>query len=80
VNRTISILAEIPEELHRSLRDYLDAHPAWDQDRVFAVALSLFFLENTQKREVQLFPISHSVTLSTLGEADPLTCTYWSQN
>ncbi len=38
----ISLLAEIPSELHRSLRDYLDTHPDWDQDRVFTTALSLF--------------------------------------
>lgn len=42
----ISILAEIPEELHESLQDYLETHPNWDQDRVFAAALSLFLLQN----------------------------------
>jgi len=43
---TISILAEIPEELHYSLKGYLESHPSWDQDRVFAAALSLFLLQN----------------------------------
>jgi hypothetical protein len=43
---SVSIVAEIPEELHESLQNYLEAHPAWDQDRVFAAALSLFLLEN----------------------------------
>ncbi|MDY6783182.1 MAG: DUF2811 domain-containing protein [Cyanobacteriota bacterium] len=71
MNPTISILAEIPEELHRALRDYLDAHPAWDQDQVFAVALSLFLLQSRQKREVQLFPIS-SMTLNELEGSDTL--------
>lgn len=42
----ISILAEIPEELHESLKTYLDSHPDWDQDRVFTSALSLFLLQN----------------------------------
>ncbi len=42
----VSILAEIPEELHKSLQNYLDTHPTWDQDRVFAAALSLFLLQN----------------------------------
>ncbi|MEO0351271.1 MAG: DUF2811 domain-containing protein, partial [Cyanobacteria bacterium P01_A01_bin.15] len=37
---TVSILAEIPEELHESLKGYLEDHPAWDQDRVFSAALS----------------------------------------
>ena len=46
MNPSISILAEIPESLHDSLQNYLDTHPAWDQDRVFAAALSLFLLQN----------------------------------
>ncbi|MEM1368778.1 MAG: DUF2811 domain-containing protein [Cyanobacteria bacterium P01_H01_bin.15] len=46
MNSPISILAEIPEDLHSSLREYLDGHPTWDQDRVFAAALSLFLLQN----------------------------------
>ena len=45
----ISILTEIPEELHQSLKNYLDTHPNWDQDRVFAAALSLFLLQNTDE-------------------------------
>ncbi len=43
---TVSILTEIPEELHESLKRYLETHPAWDQDRVLAAALSLFLLQN----------------------------------
>lgn len=39
---TVSILAEVPEALHNSLIDYLDAHPDWDQDQAIATALSLF--------------------------------------
>ncbi|MGB3239514.1 MAG: DUF2811 domain-containing protein [Geitlerinemataceae cyanobacterium] len=46
MNATISILAEIPESLHESLKNYLDSHPDWDQDRVFSAALSLFLLQN----------------------------------
>ncbi|AFY70597.1 hypothetical protein Pse7367_2336 [Thalassoporum mexicanum PCC 7367] len=46
MNSTVSILAEIPEELHETLRSYLETHPDWDQDRVFAAALSLFLLQN----------------------------------
>jgi hypothetical protein len=46
----VSLLAEIPSELHRSLRDYLDTHPDWDQDRVFTSALSLFLL--VREREI----------------------------
>lgn len=46
MNATVSILAEIPEELHESLKSYLETHPDWDQDRVFAASLSLFLLQN----------------------------------
>ncbi|TYQ30478.1 DUF2811 domain-containing protein [Pseudanabaena sp. UWO310] len=46
MSTTVSILAEIPEELHETLKGYLESHPDWDQDRVFAAALSLFLLQN----------------------------------
>lgn len=46
MNATVSILAEIPEDLHHSLKRYLETNPNWDQDRVFAAALSLFLLQN----------------------------------
>ncbi len=46
MNATVSILTEIPEELHESLKSYLENHPDWDQDRVLAAALSLFLLQN----------------------------------
>lgn len=42
----VSLLAEIPEELHESLQEYLDTHPAWSQHRVFCAALSLFLMQN----------------------------------
>lgn len=46
MNASVSILTEIPEELHKSLKNYLETHPDWDQDRVFTAALSLFLLQN----------------------------------
>jgi hypothetical protein len=46
MNTSISILTEIPESLHQSLRQYLDDHPTWDQDRVFTAALAFFLLEH----------------------------------
>lgn len=51
MNRSVSILAEIPEQLHESLQQYLESHPTWDQDRVFAAALSLFLLQNEASLE-----------------------------
>lgn len=53
MNTTVSILAEIPEELYDSLRNYLETHPTWDQDRVFAAALSLFLLQNSGSKTTQ---------------------------
>ncbi|MEO1186350.1 MAG: DUF2811 domain-containing protein, partial [Cyanobacteria bacterium J06636_27] len=32
--------------LHESLKNYLETHPDWDQDRVLTAALSLFLLQN----------------------------------
>lgn len=46
MNATVSILTEIPEQLHESLKRYLETHPDWDQDRVLTAALSLFLLQN----------------------------------
>lgn len=54
MNTNISILAEIPEDLHASLQDYLNTHPTWDQDRIFAAALSLFLLQNGGGSAVQV--------------------------
>jgi hypothetical protein len=44
----ISLHAELPEELHDVLLDYLEQHPSWTQDRVFSAALSLFLMQNGQ--------------------------------
>jgi predicted TPR repeat methyltransferase len=57
MNTTVSILAEIPEELHLTLTRYLETHPNWDQDRVFAAALSLFLLQNgdCDRRAAQVY-------------------------
>ena len=50
MSTAVSILAEIPEELHLSLKSYLENHPNWDQDRVFTAALSLFLLQNNGRQ------------------------------
>lgn len=47
--RRISMLSEIPEDLHGSLSSFLENHPDWDQDRVFSAAISLFLLQNGRK-------------------------------
>lgn len=42
----VSLLAEIPEELHEALQSYLATHANWSQHRVFCAALSLFLMQN----------------------------------
>ncbi|HIK15644.1 MAG TPA: DUF2811 domain-containing protein [Leptolyngbyaceae cyanobacterium M33_DOE_097] len=46
---TVSLLAEIPEGLHQAVAQYLDSHPTWDQDRLFAAAISLFLLQSGEE-------------------------------
>ncbi len=46
MDTTVSLLVEVPEILHESLRNYLEMRPDWDQDRVITAALSLFLLQN----------------------------------
>lgn len=57
MSTTISILADIPEELHDALKGYLDTHPDWDQDRVFSAALSLFLMQygKTDRRTTRVY-------------------------
>ncbi|HEY9751307.1 MAG TPA: DUF2811 domain-containing protein [Coleofasciculaceae cyanobacterium] len=43
---TVSILAELPEDLHTALMLYLETHADWDQDRLLTAALSIFLLQN----------------------------------
>ncbi|MEY2984141.1 MAG: hypothetical protein RLZZ568_758 [Cyanobacteriota bacterium] len=47
MDTSVSVFAEIPEDLHQSLTTYLEKHPHWDLDRVFSAALSLFLLQNS---------------------------------
>lgn len=73
MNSTVSILAEIPEELHYSLKNYLETHPHWDQDRVFAAALSLFLLQNNSGQSTedsQNYRACARVYLETLFETN----------
>lgn len=73
MNSTVSILAEIPEELHYSLKNYLETHPHWDQDRVFAAALSLFLLQNNSDQSTensQSYRACARVYLETLFETN----------
>ena len=44
MEKNISVITEIPEDLHQSLKGYLDQNPTWDQDRVITAALAKFLL------------------------------------
>jgi Protein of unknown function (DUF2811) len=47
---TVSLLAELPENLYNNLQAFIDTQPDWDQDRAIAVALSLFLVQNSTDR------------------------------
>lgn len=46
VRPRVSLMVEVPEELHAALQSYVDTHPAWSQHRVFCAALSLFLMQD----------------------------------
>ena len=46
----VSLMIEIPEELHTSLQEYLNEHALWNQDRAMQAALSLFLMQNGVNR------------------------------
>ncbi|ERN41988.1 protein of unknown function (DUF2811) [Rubidibacter lacunae KORDI 51-2] len=56
MDNNVSLLAEIPEQLHDALLRFIDLHPSWDQDRVFSAALSLFLLQNSGGESSQSSP------------------------
>jgi hypothetical protein len=47
---TVSLLVEIPEELHDRLKAYLETNQRLDQDSAFTAALSLLLVQNTGDR------------------------------
>lgn len=62
MNITVSILTEIPEELYEAVSHYLDAHTEWDQDRVFAAAVSLFLMQNSEGDRLAAQTCLHSTS------------------
>ena len=57
MNSSVSIVAEIPEELHETLKAHLEKHPDWDLNRVFSAALSLFLMQqsNGDRRAARVY-------------------------
>lgn len=49
----VSLQADVPEPLLQSMRGFIEAHPNWDQYRLFQAALAGFLVQNgLQNREV----------------------------
>jgi hypothetical protein len=49
----VSLRADVPEALLGSMRRFIDAHPNWDQYRLFQAALAGFLVQNgVQSRAV----------------------------
>lgn len=42
----VSLEAEIPEVLYHGMKEFIGAHPAWDQYRVMSSALANFLFQN----------------------------------
>ena len=50
---TVSMTAEVPEPLLQSMQGFIEAHPNWDQYRLFQAALAGFLVQNgVQTREI----------------------------
>ena len=49
----VSLQADVPEPLLQSMRGIIEAHPHWDQYRLFQAALAGFLVQNgLESREV----------------------------
>ena len=43
---TVSLRAEVPEQLLRAMGQFIERHPNWDQYRLFQAALAGFLVQN----------------------------------
>lgn len=56
----VSLRAEVPEALLVSMRLFIDAHPNWDQYRLFQAAVAGFLVQNgVQSRDVTRCYLAH---------------------
>jgi hypothetical protein len=44
--RSVSLMAEVPEPLLRAMRQFIEQHPHWDQYRLFQAALAGFLVQH----------------------------------
>ena len=50
---SVSLEAEIPEELYKGMKDFIETNPQWDQYRLMSSALANFLFQNgSQDRAV----------------------------
>jgi hypothetical protein len=75
---TISLCAEVPESLLCAMRRFIEAHPNWDQYRLFKAALAGFLVQNgvnnrgiTRCYLANLFPGQGGFASPTQAERDP---------
>jgi len=52
MNQLVTLTVDVPEDVHHSLTQFLDAHGSWDYNEVFAIALSRFLREEQGLRKV----------------------------
>ena len=46
---SVSLVAEIPDSLHKELQEFLDTQSDWDFDQLLTAAISLFLRQNNQE-------------------------------
>ena len=46
---SVSLVAEIPDSLHKELQEFLDTQTDWDFDQLLTAAISLFLRQNSYK-------------------------------
>jgi hypothetical protein len=75
---TISLCAEVPEPLLLAMRRFIEAHPNWDQYRLFKAALAGFLVQNgvnnrgiTRCYLANLFPGQGGFAAPRRAERDP---------
>ena len=77
---TISLCAEVPEPLLLAMRRFIEAHPNWDQYRLFKAALAGFLVQHgvadrriTRCYLANLFPGQQGFAAAPPAEATPST-------
>ncbi len=46
LHSTVTLSVELKEVIQNSMREFLDSHPGWDQNRVINAGVALFLIQN----------------------------------